>query len=331
MTKRVTVLMGGFSAEREVSLTSGRACADALREAGYEVKEVDVSRDMAALIAALDPKPDVIFNALHGRWGEDGCIQGLMDMLGLRYTHSGVLASALAMNKDRTKTLAAEAGITVPHGVVVPAQRLAGEDVLPRPYVAKPLDEGSSVGVQIVDVGDNGPALPADSADSDDLWLVEEYIPGRELTVSVMNGKAIAVTELRPKVGFYTYEAKYTEGKTEHIVPAQIPEKIYEEALNAAAKVHEILGCHGVSRSDFRYDDTKGAPGKLYFLEINTQPGMTALSLVPEQAAYKGMSFPELCAWIVESAVSESAMSKSEMTESGIAAPEFVEPAGESA
>lgn len=306
MTKKVTVLMGGFSAEREVSLTSGRACADALREAGYDVKEVDVTRDMAALIAALDPKPDVVFNALHGRWGEDGCIQGLMDMLGLRYTHSGVLASALAMNKDRTKTLAADAGIRVPHGVVVPLKRLAGEDVLPRPYVAKPLDEGSSVGVQIVEAGDNGPVLPEDPGKADDLWLIEDYIAGRELTVSVMEGKALAVTELRPKVGFYTYEAKYTEGKTEHIVPAPIPDEIYKEALDAAAKVHGILGCRGVSRSDFRYDDTAGNPGKLYFLEINTQPGMTALSLAPEQAAYKGMSFPELCAWIVESAFNET-------------------------
>ncbi len=307
MTKQVTVLMGGFSAEREVSLTSGHACVEALREAGYAVKEVDVTRDMGALIAALDPKPDVVFNALHGRWGEDGCIQGLMDMMELRYTHSGVLASALAMNKDRTKTLAADAGITVPHGIVVPLQRLAGEDVLPRPYVAKPLDEGSSVGVQIVHEGDNGPALPEDAATSDDLWLVEEYIPGRELTVSVMDGKAIAVTELRPKEGFYTYEAKYTEGKTEHIVPAPIPDDIYQEALGAAAKVHELLGCRGVSRSDFRYDDTKTDPGKLYFLELNTQPGMTALSLAPEQAAYKGMSFPEFCAWIVESAYSDTA------------------------
>lgn len=307
MTKQVTVLMGGFSAEREVSLTSGQACVEALREAGYSVKAVDVTRDMAALVAALDPKPDVVFNALHGRWGEDGCIQGLMDMLELRYTHSGVLASALAMNKDRTKTLAADAGITVPHGIVVPLQRLAGDDVLTRPYVAKPLDEGSSVGVQIVNEGDNGPALPEDAETSDDLWLVEEYIPGRELTVSVMDGQAIAVTELRPKEGFYTYEAKYTEGKTEHIVPAPIPDVIYQEALEAAAKVHEILGCRGVSRSDFRYDDTKSDPGKLYFLELNTQPGMTALSLAPEQAAYKGMSFPAFCAWIVESAFSDTA------------------------
>ncbi len=306
MTKKVTVLLGGFSAERDVSLTSGRACADALREAGYEVTEVDVTRDLTALIAALDPKPDVIFNALHGRWGEDGCIQGLLDMLGMRYTHSGVLASALAMNKDRTKTLAVDAGIRVPHGIVVPLKRLAGEDVMARPYVAKPLDEGSSVGVQIVEAGDNGPVLPEDPGSADDQWLVEEYIAGRELTVSVMDGKAIAVTELRPKEGFYTYEAKYTEGKTEHIVPAPIPDAIYQEALDAAAKVHEILGCQGVTRSDFRYDDTGGEPGKLYFLEINTQPGMTALSLVPEQAAYKGMSFPELCAWIVESAFNET-------------------------
>ncbi len=307
MTRKVTVLMGGFSAEREVSLTSGRACVDALREAGYEVKEVDVTRDMAALVAAFEPKPDVVFNALHGRWGEDGCIQGLMDMLGLCYTHSGVLASALAMNKDRTKTLAADAGIPVAHGVVVPLKRLAGEDVLPRPYVAKPLDEGSSVGVQIVEAGDNGPVLPEEPGHENDLWLVEEYIPGRELTVSVMEGKPLAVTELRPKEGFYTYEAKYTEGKTEHIVPADIPESVYKEAMDAAAKVHGILGCRGVSRSDFRYDDTRGAPGKLVFLEINTQPGMTALSLAPEQAAYNGMSFSELCAWIVESAFNETA------------------------
>ncbi len=296
------VLMGGKSAEREVSLDSGRACAAALKEAGYHVDPYDFDGDVAGLVAALDPKPDAVFNALHGRWGEDGCVQGLLELLDIPYSHSGLMASALAMNKPMAKSLVAAAGITCPHGMVVATETLADGDPMPRPYVVKPLAEGSSVGVQIVRAGDNRTPL------GDQPWrfgaevLVEEYIEGRELTVSVMGERALEVTELRPTVEFYDYKAKYTDGVTEHLVPAPIDEKIREQALNAALRAHQILCCRGVTRSDFRYDDTDGEPGRLFYLETNTQPGMTALSLVPEQAAQVGISFPQLCAWMVENA-----------------------------
>lgn len=296
------VLMGGRSAEREVSLDSGRACAAALEEAGYHVDPYDFDGDVAALVAALDPKPDAVFNALHGRWGEDGCVQGLLELLDIPYSHSGLMASALAMNKPMAKSLVAAAGITCPDGMVVTAESLANGDPMPRPYVVKPIAEGSSVGVHIIHVGDNRAPLGDRSWQFGEEVLVEKYIEGRELTVTVMGDRALEVTELRPTVDFYDYEAKYTDGVTEHLVPAPIDPTIREQALAAALSAHQLLSCRGVTRSDFRYDDTGGEPGRLYYLETNTQPGMTALSLVPEQAAQIGISFPQLCAWMVENA-----------------------------
>lgn len=302
MTKKVVVLMGGISAEREVSLDSGRACAEALREAGYQVSEIDVGRDMAKLVKALTPKPDVVFNALHGRWGEDGCMQGLLELMGLVYTHSGVMASALAMDKQIAKRIVAAAGVVSPKGLVVSREELLRADPMARPFVVKPVREGSSVGVKMVREGDNEPILGTKTWEFGDELLVEEFIPGRELTVSVMGDRALAVTEIVARVGFYDYRAKYSEGHADHIVPAQLPDSVTEDALSAALAAHRALGCRGVTRSDFRYDDTGGTPGKLFYLETNTQPGMTALSLVPEQAAHIGMSFPELCSWMVENA-----------------------------
>ena len=302
MSKSVAVLMGGTSVEREVSLVTGKACAEGLREAGYQVAEIDVGRDVAALVEALTPPPDTVFNALHGRWGEDGCVQGILELLCIPYTHSGLLASALAMDKPVAKQLFAAVGLTCPEGVVVDAEDLAAGDALPRPFVVKPVNEGSSVGVRIVKNGTNLP--PVDLA----LWppgtklLVEKFIAGRELTVAVMGDRALAVTEIRPRQGFYDYEAKYTDGRADHVIPAQIPADVYDRALEMALTAHRVLGCRGVSRADFRYDDTVKASGDLYLLEINTQPGMTPLSLVPEQAAYLNIDFPELCAWMVEHA-----------------------------
>ncbi|WP_193367699.1 D-alanine--D-alanine ligase [Pelagibius marinus] len=307
---RVAVLMGGLSAEREVSLNSGKACAAALRDKGYEVSEIDVSRDMGALVKALSPKPDAVFNALHGRWGEDGCIQGLLELLHIPYTHSGVLASALAMDKQMAKTVVATAGVTSPEGIVIKAEDLGDGDPLPRPYVVKPVREGSSVGVRIVREGDNQPPISVHGWEPETELLVEPFIAGRELTVSVMGDRALAVTEIRPLgEGFYDYDAKYSEDSevaAVHVLPAEVPEEIYEGAMAASLAAHKALGCRGVSRSDFRYDDTGDAPGSLYYLETNTQPGMTSTSLVPEQARHLGMSFPDLCAWMVENAACDS-------------------------
>jgi len=298
MTTSVAVLMGGWSAERDVSLTSGRECADALVRAGYDVREIDMAGDLQSLLTALDnPRPDVVFNALHGRWGEDGAVQGLLDMLGIPYTHSGRIASTVAMSKPLSIQLFRMAGLpTADHVIADLDDMRAGRDPLPRPYVVKPAQEGSSVGVYIVEENSNGPDLSA--------WtfgeaMAEEYIPGRELTVSVMGGKALAVTELQPTQGFYDYEAKYTDGKTVHLCPAPVPDAVSQSCMEIAEKAHEALGCRGVSRSDFRYDpDT----GRLVILEVNTQPGMTPLSLVPEQAKYLGMTFEELVSWMVENA-----------------------------
>lgn len=306
MSKRVACLYGGFSAEREVSLVSGRDCSAALREAGYEVTEIDVSRDPAALAAALTPAPDAAFNALHGRWGEDGCIQGMLEFLQIPYTHSGVLASALAMDKPMAKRLFAAAGLLCPEGFLVSRDEVAKGDVIERPYVIKPYNEGSSVGVKIVTQGTNVPPLQGADWSFGEIVLVERFVPGRELTVAVMGDRPLAVTEIQPQVGFYDYDAKYTEGRAEHLVPAPVPQAIYDEALETALAAHQLLGCRGISRADFRYDDTQGEPGRLYLLEVNTQPGMTPLSLVPEQAAYLGTSFPELCAWLVENAACDS-------------------------
>jgi len=305
MAERIAVLMGGVSAEREVSLVSGAGCAKALREAGYTVSEIDVGADIAALVAALAPKPDVAFNALHGRYGEDGCIQGLLNLMDIPYTHSGVLASALAMDKAEAKRVFAAAGIPIAESKVVTRDELVAGDPLPRPYVVKPVNEGSSVGVLIVRPGDNQ-VLPDDLEAMPETLMVERYIAGRELTVAIMGTdddvRALAVTELRPKDGFYDYEAKYSDGKTEHLIPAPVDAAVYRSAMEHATEAHRALGCRGVTRADFRYDDTDGEPGELVLLEINTQPGMTPLSLVPEQARHCGMEFTELVSWMVEQA-----------------------------
>jgi len=302
MSKHVAVLMGGWSAEREVSLVSGRACADALRSGGYSVTEIDMTRDLRVLLDSLDPLPDAVFNALHGRFGEDGTIQAVLNTLGIPYTHSGLLASALAMDKPLAISLFAAHGIRCPQGRIVEAANVMRTHPLPPPYVIKPAREGSSVGVIIVREGDNGPSL--------ENWafgeiLAEPYVAGRELTVAVMGEWALGVTELRPLQGFYDYEAKYTDGKTEHLCPAPVPAEIDALAREWALLAHRALGCRGVSRADFRWDDRAGSDG-LYLLEVNTQPGMTALSLVPEQAAQVGMSFPELVGWMVENAACDA-------------------------
>jgi len=300
----IALLKGGPSAEREVSLVSGAACSQALRSLGHQVREIDVTRDVEALCRALTPKPDLVFNALHGHYGEDGCVQGLLEMLGLAYTHSGVLASAMAMDKPLSKRLFAAAGITTPEGRIVGPEDFRDGDPIPRPYVVKPMAEGSSVGVTIVRAGDNVAPISADTWHFGGHALLEPYISGRELTVSVLGDRALTVTELRPKVGFYDYEAKYTEGKTEHLIPAGIHPEVFDRAMETALAAHRLIGCRGLSRADYRYDDTGGEPGRLYLLEINTQPGMTPLSLVPEQARHLGMDFAALCQWIVEEALS---------------------------
>jgi D-alanine-D-alanine ligase len=296
--RRVAVLHGGISAEREVSLNSGRQVIDALRMAGFEVTPVEVTADLGALIAALNPKPDVVFNALHGRFGEDGAIQGVLDYLDIPYTHSGVRASALAMDKAAAKAVFAHAGLPVaPHRIIDIAE-LADHDPLPPPYVVKPVNEGSSVGVSIVRPGSNrnGEIVAA--------WkfgpaMVEQFIPGRELTVCVLEDRALFVTEIVTKEDFYDYHAKYAAGGSYHVVPADLPAEITRQAKDISLAAHRALGCRGASRADLRYDpDT----GRLVLLEVNTQPGMTATSLLPEQAAHAGMDFPALCAWMVERA-----------------------------
>jgi D-alanine-D-alanine ligase len=296
MTKRVAVLMGGWSSEREISLVSGAAVAKALDEAGYDVLPIDVTRDPKALLARLMPRPDVVFNALHGRWGEDGTLQGLLDILAIPYTHSGLLASALAMHKPTAKLVFERAGIPVAEHVVIGRAALAAGDPMPRPYVIKPLNEGSSVGVRIVRNGDNLSPLGADWAFGDTL-MVERFVAGREFTVAVMGGRPLAVTEITTNRGFYDYDAKYAPGGSRHVVPAQVEPHVYEEAMALAVRAHQALGCRGVSRADLRYDGRQ-----LYMLEVNTQPGMTPTSLVPEQAAYAGISFPDLVAWMVDNA-----------------------------
>lgn len=300
---RVAVLHGGISAEREVSLNSGRQVIAALREAGFDVLPVEVTHDLAALIAALTPRPDAVFNALHGRFGEDGAIQGVLEWLGIPYTHSGVRASALAMDKSAAKAVFTAAGLPVIPGRVIGIDELEADDPLPRPYVVKPVNEGSSVGVHILRNGDNRRAEIARSWRFGRTALVEQYIAGRELTVGVMEDRALAVTDILADAGeFYDYESKYGDGGSRHVVPARIHRDIYERAMDLALAAHRALGCRGASRADFRYDDTAGEPGRLYLLEVNTQPGLTPTSLLPEQAAHCGMNFPALCAWMVERA-----------------------------
>jgi D-alanine-D-alanine ligase len=301
MSKSVVVLMGGWSSEREVSLSSGENVARALGAQGYEVRLVDIGRDMNAILAALVPRPDVVFNALHGRYGEDGCIQGVLEILGIPYTHSGVMASALAMDKPMAKKLFVDAGLPCAEGRVVRREEFRRGEPMARPYVVKPINEGSSVGVTIVQKDDPAPFRGADWPFGDEV-LVERYIPGREITVAVMGDRALGATEIRPTEGFYDYGAKYTAGRTTHLVPAPLPEARYREALDIALGAHNALGCRGVTRADMRYDDTAGEPGAFYLLEVNTQPGMTPLSLVPEIAASVDIGFGELVAWMVENA-----------------------------
>jgi D-alanine-D-alanine ligase len=301
MSKTVAVLMGGWSSEREVSLSSGENVARALEAQGYTVRLNDIQRDLGSIIAALTPRPDVVFNALHGRYGEDGCLQGVLEVLGIPYTHSGVMASALAMNKPMAKKLFVDAGLPCAEGRVVPRDELLKGDPFERPYVVKPLNEGSSVGVMIVRP-DSAPPFAANSWPFGDEVLVERYIPGREITVAVMGDRALGATEIRPHDGFYDYSAKYTAGRTTHLVPAPLPEARYREALDIGLTAHNALGCRGVTRADMRYDDTGGEPGAFYLLEVNTQPGMTPLSLVPEIAASVHIGFGELVSWMVENA-----------------------------
>jgi D-alanine-D-alanine ligase len=308
----ILVLMGGWSAERAVSLTSGEGIARALAERGHRVTRMDMGASPAegrTLPARLlDAAPDLVFNALHGVPGEDGSVQALLDLLGLRHTHSGMATSVVAIDKELTKRVLVPAGIPMPAGTVVTSESLFAADPLPRPYVVKPVNEGSSVGVAIVTAGGNaGTPIARDSAGP---WhdfptlLAEPFIRGRELTVAVLGDRALGVTELRPKSGFYDYDAKYTDGLTDHICPAQIPAEIAAAAMDIALRAHRLLGCRGCSRSDFRWDDERGLAG-LFLLEVNTQPGMTPLSLVPEQAIAVGMSYADLVEAIVQAALEE--------------------------
>ena len=299
--KRIAVLLGGRSPEREVSLISGRACANALRAEGFEVQEFDAGKDLGEQLHAY--KPDAAFNALHGRWGEDGCVQGLLELMEIPYTHSGVLASALAMHKERAKAVFRAAGLPLVKSVLVDRRQASERHVMEPPYVVKPVNQGSSVGVYIVRPGDNRPPeqLRSSNWNLGDEVMVEDYVPGRELTVAVMGTKALAVTEIVPNTAFYDYEAKYAAGGSDHVIPAKLSPAVTEEAMALAVRAHEALGCRGVSRTDFRYDDTKGQ-NRLIVLEVNTQPGMTPTSLVPEQARYRGLSFNALVRWIMEDA-----------------------------
>jgi D-alanine-D-alanine ligase len=305
----VVVLMGGWSSEREVSLTSGKGVADALRERGWpNVTELDMDRDVAARLSKL--KPDVVFNALHGTPGEDGTVQGMMDLMGLTYTHSGLETSVIAIDKELTKMVLVPHGIRMPAGKVVSSHSLHQEDPLPRPFVVKPINEGSSVGVAIVTVDGNygnpiGRDVPGPWDEFDQL-LAEPFIKGRELTVAVLGGEPLAVTELKPKAGFYDYAAKYTDGMTQHICPAEVPYEIASAMMDMAARAHQLLGCEGASRSDFRWDDELGEAG-IYLLEVNTQPGMTPLSLVPEQAKLKGIAYGELVERLIAEALERAA------------------------
>lgn len=298
----VAVLMGGWSAEREVSLASGRACTRALEQAGFKVTMVDADRTIAQVLSEL--KPDIVFNALHGKWGEDGTVQGVLETLQIPYTHSGVLASALAMDKPRAKQLFRAVGIPVAEDKVVDIEIAAAGHVMTPPYVIKPLAEGSSVGVIIVEQGSNAPpaSLLSQRSVYGDRVLVERYIPGRELTCAVMGNVALGVIDIVPAVGFYDYKAKYAPGGSVHVLPADIPPEVYRKVQQFSLTAHMALGCRGVSRADLRYDDSPGAENELVLLEVNTQPGMTSTSLVPELAQHAGHSFVDLVTWMVNDA-----------------------------
>jgi D-alanine-D-alanine ligase len=303
----IAVLMGGWSAERPVSLMSGKGVADALEAKGHRVTRIDLGRDVAQKLA--EAAPDVVFNALHGTPGEDGTVQGLMDLMGLTYTHSGLATSVIAIDKQLTKQALVPHGIPMPGGRMVHSEDLYTRDPLPRPYVLKPVNEGSSVGVAIVTAGGNyGDPISRDSIgpwQHFDELLAEPFIRGRELTTAVLVDKALLVTELKPKSGFYDFDAKYTDGMTDHICPAEIPDEIAEACKDIALRAHQLLGCKGTSRSDFRWDDEQGVEG-LFLLEVNTQPGMTPLSLVPEQARALGMDYGDLVEAIVADALAHA-------------------------
>jgi D-alanine-D-alanine ligase len=302
MSKHVAVLMGGWSAEREVSLRSGTACADALTRLGYQVTRIDVGRDVATVLANL--KPDVAFNVLHGRPGEDGTLQGILEILAIPYSHSGVMASAVAMQKDAAKVLLRAADVPVPEGLVVARREIAKRHVLEPPYVIKPIAEGSSVGVFIVNADHAHPPqeLTRDDWAYGEQLIVEKYIPGKELTCAVKGDEALGVIEIVPVVRFYDYEAKYAPGASKHLLPAPISPFVYQQVRRLALAAHRALGCRGVSRADFRYDDRVEGTGGLFCLEVNTQPGMTETSLVPELAAHAGITFDELVRWMIEDA-----------------------------
>jgi len=297
--KRVAVIYGGWSSERDVSLTSGKQMANAARSAGYDVVEIDAGRDLATQLT--DAEPDVVLNGLHGPWGEDGCVQGALEVLGLPYSHSGVLASALAMDKLKSKAVFREAGIPIAEDKQVTRAEAAAAHPLKPPYVIKPVAEGSSFGVLIVREGANGPAkeLTGPNWHYGDHLMAEEFIPGRELTVAVLGDRALAVTEITTLRDYYDFDAKYEAGGSQHVIPADLPAHVTDAAMEFALKAHKALGCRGATRSDFRYDDKRD---RLVILETNTQPGMTPTSLVPEQAAFGGMSFEQLVAWMIEDA-----------------------------
>mgnify|MGYP006084421279 FL=1 len=292
----MAVLMGGPGAERAVSLSTGQECATALRQAGYSVVKIDAGPDLVNELTLVDP--DVVFNALHGRWGEDGCVQGVLEWMKLPYTHSGVLCSALAMDKEKTKDVFRGVGLPVVDSLLMAREDLVGAHPMPLPYVIKPNNEGSSVGVYLVDLGAEAP--PELSADMPDMVMVEAFAPGRELTTTVVGGRALTVTDILTNT-WYDYDAKYAEGGSKHVVPAELPEDIFQACLEYALKAHAVLGCRGISRTDFRWDETRGLAG-LILLETNTQPGMTPTSLSPEQATAVGIPFPELCRFLVEDA-----------------------------
>jgi len=299
----VVVLMGGWSVEREVSLACGKACTKALEEVGFRVAQVDPKRDIAEVLAAL--RPDVVFNALHGRWGEDGMVQAILETLEIPYTHSGVLASALAMDKPRAKEIFRGAGVPTVEHRVVDIETAALSHVMSPPYVVKPANEGSSVGVHIVHGGANAPPtalLEQRAVYGNGAVMVERFIPGRELTCAVMGNVALGVIEIQPAVGFYDYRAKYAPGGSVHVLPAPVPPDVYRKVQQYALNAHMALGCRGVSRADFRYDDGPGKEAELYILEVNTQPGMTGTSLVPELAQHAGHSMQELVRWLIDDA-----------------------------
>lgn len=304
MSLHVAVLMGGWSAERDVSLMTGADVVKALESLGHRVTAIDMGRDVAIKLA--EAKPDIVFNALHGTPGEDGSVQGMLDLMGLRYTHSGLATSVIAIDKQLTKLLLVPGGIPMPGGRIVKSETLYAGDPLPRPYVLKPVNEGSSVGVAIVtNEGNYGSPIarstPGPWAEFEEL-LAEPYIRGRELTTAVLGGEALGVTELKPKNGWYDYDAKYTDGLTEHVFPADVPDEIAAACKRIALDAHRLLGCKGASRSDFRWDDQLGVDG-LFLLEVNTQPGMTPLSLLPEQARHCGISYPALVQTLLDEAL----------------------------